>query len=94
VGSGTLVGSTFLAKAKLDGHAIGLNFSAISATTPFLARLDFDPSYAFAPSLQQSVCLDQSLGVPTNSPIRTFKDLMEEGCSRNLQRYPGRTLDY
>jgi len=84
VGAGTIIGATFLAKSKPDGYTIGAIMSSIFATTPHLTKLDFDPLTAFTPILQWAD-IDQMLLVPMNSPIKTFKEFIEEGHKRQIQ---------
>jgi tripartite-type tricarboxylate transporter receptor subunit TctC len=83
VGGGGLVGTTFLAKSKPDGYTIGDSASGSFLTGPFFTKMDFDPLIDLIPIVQVfSTCA--YICVRMDSPIKTFKDFIEEGRKRQI----------
>jgi tripartite-type tricarboxylate transporter receptor subunit TctC len=83
VGGGGLVGTTFLAKSKPDGYTIGDASSGIFLTVPFFTKMDFDPLIDLIP-IVQVFSTNYLLCVRMDSPIKTFKDFIEEGRKRQI----------
>lgn len=84
IGAGGTVGARFVAFSKPDGYTIGSLASSAVVIQPHLAqKLDFDPIADFVPLAQYAIA-DHPLAVPANSPIKTFKDFIEEGRKREL----------
>ena len=90
-GMGGAVGSRFVAFSKPDGYTIGSLGSASVVVTPHMGtKMDFDPVTDFSFIVQYAVG-DHPLAVPVDSPIKTFKDFMEEGRKRQVT-YSGMEL--
>jgi len=83
VGGGGLVGASFLANSKPDGYTLGSLASSVFVISPNFTKIDFDPLTAFTP-LIQVFTLTQVLVVRADSPIRTVKELLEEGRKRRI----------
>jgi tripartite-type tricarboxylate transporter receptor subunit TctC len=83
-GMGGAVGSRFVAFSKPDGYTIGSLGSASVVIHPHMgAKLDFDPVTDFSFVAQYAVA-DHPLAVAAESPLKTFKDFMEEGRKRQI----------
>ena len=83
-GMGGAVGSRFVAYSKPDGYTIGSLGSASVVIHPHMgAKLDFDPVSDFSFIAQYAVA-DHPLAVAVESPLKTFKDFMEEGRKRQI----------
>ena len=84
-GAGTMLSASYIAKAKPDGYTIGAVTSAVIVIHPFFAKdkMDFDPIADFTP-IVQFVEFNQALGVPINSPIKSFQEFLEEGRKRQI----------
>jgi tripartite-type tricarboxylate transporter receptor subunit TctC len=83
-GMGGAVGSRFVAFSKPDGYTIGSLGSASVVIHPHQgAKLDFDPVTDFSFIVQYAVA-DHPLAVAAGSPLKTFKDFMEEGRKRQI----------
>jgi tripartite-type tricarboxylate transporter receptor subunit TctC len=81
-GAGGAVGLRFVAFSKPDGYTIGSHGSATVVITPNLeGKMDFHPVSDFTPIVQYATA-DHPLAVPIGSPLKTFKDFMEEGRKR------------
>jgi tripartite-type tricarboxylate transporter receptor subunit TctC len=78
-----MVGHRFLAKSKPDGYTIGSLTTGAFTLGPALQDLDFDPCTAFT-SIIQYATADHTLSVRNDSPIKSFKDFIEEGRKREL----------
>ena len=83
-GMGGAVGSRFVAFSKPDGYTIGSLGSASVVIHPHIgAKLDFDPVTDFSFIAQYAVA-DHPLAVAVESPLKTFKDFIEEGRKRQM----------
>ncbi len=82
-GAGGGVGVSFLAKSKPDGYTIGAASSAIFTVLPFFTKMDFDPLADLTP-IVQTHDIYSWLVVAADSPIKNFKDFLEEGKKRQL----------
>jgi tripartite-type tricarboxylate transporter receptor subunit TctC len=83
-GMGGAVGSRFVAFSKTDGYTIGSLGSASVVVAPHMgAKLDFDPVTDFSFIAQYAVG-DHPLAVAAQSPLKTFKDFMDEGRKRQI----------
>jgi len=82
-GAGGAVGVRFVAKSKSDGYTIGCLTASPVVTVPFFQEVDYDPANDFTPIIQFAMA-DHPLAVPVDSPIKTFKDFIEEGRKRQL----------
>lgn len=90
-GMGGAVGSRFVAFSKPDGYTIGSLGSASVVVHPHMgAKLDFDPVTDFSFIVQYAVG-DHPLAVAAGSPIKTFKEFLEEGRKRQIT-YAGMEL--
>lgn len=89
-GAGNAVGTRFVAKSKPDGYTI-LSITGSPVTiAPFFQEIDYDPITDFAPIIQYAIA-DHPLAVRMDSPIKTFKDFLEEGRKRQIT-YAGQEL--
>jgi tripartite-type tricarboxylate transporter receptor subunit TctC len=82
-GAGGALAASFLAKSKPDGYTIGAVVSSTFVTTPFFTKMDFDPLTDLTPIVQVFTA-NHLLYVATGSPIKTFKDFIEEGRKRQI----------
>jgi len=83
-GGGNVVGVRFIAKSKPDGYTIGSITGSPVVIAPFFQEVDYDPTTDFTPIIQYAMA-DHPLGVPLDSPIKTFKDFMEEARKREIK---------
>lgn len=84
IGAGGAVGPRFVAFSKPDGYTIGSLGSSPVVILPHLGqKLDFDPLTDFTPIVQYATA-DHPLAVRADSPIKTFKDFIEEGRKREI----------
>jgi tripartite-type tricarboxylate transporter receptor subunit TctC len=82
-GSGGLVGVRFVAKSKPDGYTICSLSASPVVIAPHFTEVDYDPVTDFT-SIVQYGYADHPLSVPMDSPIKTFKDFIEEARKREL----------
>jgi tripartite-type tricarboxylate transporter receptor subunit TctC len=82
-GAGGVVGVRFVAKSKPDGYTIGVLSPSPAIITPIFMEVDYDPNTDFTPIIQFALA-DQALAVRMDSPIKTFKDFIEEARKREL----------
>jgi tripartite-type tricarboxylate transporter receptor subunit TctC len=82
-GAGGAVGVRFIAKSKPDGYTIGHLSASPVVIAPFFQEIDYDPTTDFTPIIQYGMA-DHPLGVPVDSPIKTFKDFIEEARKREI----------
>lgn len=82
-GAGGTVGVRFVAKSKPDGYTIGSLTASPVVTAPFFMEVDYNPAIDFTPIIQYAIA-DHPLFVPTNSPIKTFKDFIETARKREI----------
>jgi len=83
-GAGGAVGVRFIAKSKPDGYTIGHLSASPVVIAPFFQEIDYDPTTDFTPIIQYGMA-DHPLGVPVDSPIKTFKDFIEEARKREIK---------
>ncbi len=84
IGAGGVVGARFVAFSKPDGYTIGsLASSAVVIQPHLMQKMDFDPIGDFTPIIQYATA-DHPLAVPVDSPIKTFKDFIDEGRKREV----------
>lgn len=83
VGAGGAVGATFVAKSKPDGYTLGIVTSSTYLLSPFFTKMDFDPFTDLAPFVLPYT-INHWVYVKDDSPIKTFKDFIEEGRKRQL----------
>jgi tripartite-type tricarboxylate transporter receptor subunit TctC len=82
-GAGGALGASYVAGSKPDGYILGGLLSSTFATTPFFSKMDFNPLTDLIPIAQAfSTCT--YITVAGDSPIKTFKDFIEEGRKRQL----------
>ena len=75
-GAGGGIGSALVAKAEPDGYTMVLGTTATHAMNEFLyGKLPYDPQKDFTP-VTLLIKITNVLTVPTNSPIKTFQDLV------------------
>jgi tripartite-type tricarboxylate transporter receptor subunit TctC len=82
-GAGGVVGLRFVLKSKPDGYMICNLTASPIVIAPHFSEVDYNPltditaivGYAYSP---------QPLAVPVESPIKTFKDFIEEARKREL----------
>jgi tripartite-type tricarboxylate transporter receptor subunit TctC len=90
-GMGGAVGSRFVAFSKPDGYTIGSLGSASVVVHPHMGvKMDFDPVTDFSFIAQYAVG-DHPMAVPTQSPMKAFKDLIAEARKRQVT-YAGMEL--
>jgi tripartite-type tricarboxylate transporter receptor subunit TctC len=82
-GAGTLVGVTFMVKSKPDGYTLASVPTSIFNVHPFFSKMDFDPLTDITPIIQ-FVNFNQTLGVPIQSPIKTFEEFIAEAQKRQI----------
>jgi tripartite-type tricarboxylate transporter receptor subunit TctC len=82
-GAGGALGASVLAKSKPDGYTIGTFTSGVYTSLPFFTKMDFDPLNDLAPIIQFADVYHLFL-VAKDSPIKTFRDFLEEGRKRQL----------
>jgi tripartite-type tricarboxylate transporter receptor subunit TctC len=82
-GAGGALAASYLAKSKPDGYTIGGVASSAFNTLPFFTKMDFDPLTDLT-SIVQVFTVCSWLAVTPDSPIKTFKDFIEEGRKRQI----------
>ena len=82
-GAGGAIGVRFIAKSKPDGYTIGQLSGSPVVISPFFQEVDYDPTVDFTPIIQYADA-DHPLAVPADSPIKTFKDFIEEARKRQV----------
>lgn len=81
-GASGALASEFVAKAKPDGHTLGLAAVSTHAANPALNKaLRYDPIKDFAP-ITTIVTLPSATVVSADSPIRTLKELIDAARRR------------
>ena len=83
-GTGGAVGVRFVAKSKPDGYTVGQLSASPVIIAPFFQEVDYDPTTDFTPIIQYAIA-DHPLLVRIDSPIKTFKDFMEEARKREVK---------
>ena len=83
VGASGLVTASFLAKSKPDGYTLGAIPTTPFLVSPNFSKIDFDPVTAFT-TLGQIFTGNQMLAVSKDSPIKTFREFIEEGHKRQV----------
>jgi tripartite-type tricarboxylate transporter receptor subunit TctC len=82
-GAGGALGASFIAKSKPDGYTVGGVASSTFIILPFFSKMDFDPLGDLVPMVQVFTVYNW-LAVTPESPIKSFKDFIEEGRKRQL----------
>jgi tripartite-type tricarboxylate transporter receptor subunit TctC len=82
-GAGGVVGLRFALKSKPDGYTISNLSPSQIVIAPHFTEVDYDPITDITPIIQFSFA-DQPLAVPMNSPIKTFKEFIEEARKREV----------
>jgi tripartite-type tricarboxylate transporter receptor subunit TctC len=82
-GAGGVVAVRFVAKSKPDGYTIGGLSPSPAIITPIFMEVDYDPKTDYTPIINFAWG-DQALAVLMDSPIKTFKDLIEEARKREV----------
>lgn len=82
-GAGGAVGVRFVAKSKPDGYTVGQLSGSPVVISPFYQDVDYDPTVDLTPIIQYADA-DHPLAVPADSPIKTFKDFIEEARKRQV----------
>jgi tripartite-type tricarboxylate transporter receptor subunit TctC len=82
-GAGGLVGIRFLSNSKPDGYTIGTITSSSLLVTPFFQDVDF--TYKDLTPIALFYIAEHPLAVRVDSPIKTFKDFLEEAKKREIK---------
>ncbi len=82
-GAGGLVGVRFVAKSKPDGYTIGSLTASPLVIAPSFQDLDFNPGTDLTPIIQFATA-DHPLAVPSDSPIKNFREFLEEARKREV----------
>ena len=86
-GAGGVVGAEITARASPDGYTLLLAAGSILTAHKYMYALPFDPDKAFQP-ITIVVRAPQAIFVPSSSPIKTVKDLIEVAKSKpNTLKY-------
>ncbi len=83
VGAGGLVGVRFAVKSKPDGYTIGSLTASPVVIAPSFQDMDFNPATDLTPIVQYATA-DHPLAVPADSPIKNFKDFVQEAKKREI----------